>query len=109
MVFISIGAYAQPFAKVQPSIENGDYVSIDNMDYCNVIYGKDIYTPQGKVTKQNIQGFIECANLPACLMALNVDEKHIISDTLTQPQANQYAKENEYKTFIWNNTIYITN
>lgn len=110
IIFILIAtiSYSQPFIKQVDNEEAGAYVSITNLTYCDVIFGKDIYTPQGKVTKTNLQGFTECPNLPECLVAINVDEKHSVSDTMTSIEANAYAKEQEFITYIWKNKIYKT-
>lgn len=110
IIFILIAtiSYSQPFIKLQDNTETGNYVNIANLTYCDVIFGIDIYTPQGKVTKTNLQGFTECLNFNQCLTIINVDEKHFISDTMTSAQANSYAKEQEYITFIWKNNIYKT-
>ena len=110
LLFILIGVitYSQPFIKAQDNAETGDYVNVATLEYCNIIFGYDIYTPQGKVTKTNLQGFTECPNLPECLVAINVDEKHTVSDTMTSLEANAYAKEQAYITYIWKNKIYKT-
>jgi len=110
IIFILIAtiSYSQPFIKSQDNTETGSYVSISSLVYCDIIYGSDIYTPQGKVTKTNLQGFTECLNLPECLTAINVDEKHSLSDTMTSVQANAYAKEQAYVTYIWKQKIYKT-
>jgi len=110
IIFILIAtiSYSQPFIKQQDNSETGTYISITNLTYCDIIYGIDIYTPQGKVTKTNLQGFTECPNLPECLVAINVDEKHSVSDTMTSIEANAYAKEHEFITYIWKNKIYKT-
>lgn len=107
-ILIATVSYSQPFIKAQNSTETGDYVNIAKLEYCNVIFGYDIYTPQGKVTKTNLQGFTECLNLPECLVTINVDEKHSLSDTMTSVEANAYAKEQAYITYIWKQKIYKT-
>jgi hypothetical protein len=107
-ILIATVSYSQPFIKAQDNAENGDYVNIAKLEYCNVIFGRDIYTLQGKVTKTNLQGFTECLNLPECLTAINVDEKHSLSDTMTSVEANAYAKEQAYITYIWKQKIYKT-
>jgi hypothetical protein len=107
-ILIATVSYSQPFAKIQENTESGDYVNVATLEYCNIIFGRDIYTPQGKVTKTNLQGFTECPNLPECLVAINVDEKHSLSDTMTSVEANAYAKEQAYITYIWKQKIYKT-
>lgn len=107
-MLIATISYSQSFIKQVDNEEAGTYVSIIDLTYCDVIFGKNIYTPQGKVTKTNLQGFTECTNLPECLVAINVDEKHNVSDSLTNIEANAYAKEQEFVTYIWKNKIYKT-
>lgn len=108
-VLIAFTSYSQPFAKIQPDDDNGEYVNVYTLNYCNIIYGKDIYTPQGKVTKSNLQGFTECPNLPECITAIYCDEKHLYSaDSLTYNQANIDARNKGYITFIYDNKIYKT-
>ncbi|NTW33957.1 MAG: hypothetical protein HGB12_15300 [Bacteroidetes bacterium] len=110
ILFLATGltGYSQIFVKVIS--ETGNYVNVTTLEECNIIYGQDIYTPAGKVTSANMQGYVMSNNLPDFLSANNIEEKHIYSNAdTTYEEALADASNKNYKTFVWNGVVYKVN
>ena len=57
--------------------EQGDYIKNDTQECVNLIYGLEIYTPIGKVTKENPQDFIWFDTEEECLSYFNISKIEI--------------------------------
>jgi hypothetical protein len=105
-ILIGITAYSQPFANIQKDKEDGQYVDVQRLNYCDIIFGYNIHTPLGKVKKGDLKGYVECTSIQQAKELLNVEEKHFYNeDSVSYSQANADAKYRGYKTFIYENKV----
>lgn len=105
-ILIGITAYSQHFAYIQRDKDDGTYVDVQRLNYCDIIFGYEIYTPNGKVKKGDTKGYVECTSITQAMDLLGVEEKHFYNvDSVSYAQANADAKYRGYKTFIYENKV----
>jgi len=54
--------------------EEGEYQKIDTKERVNIINGIEIYTPAGKVTNDNLQGYVEFDTLELAMEYFGIEK-----------------------------------
>jgi hypothetical protein len=57
--------------------EQGEYIKNDTQECVNLVYGEEICTPIGKVTKDNLQGYLWFDKEEECLNYFNISKIEI--------------------------------
>lgn len=53
--------------------EEGDYQKIDTKERVNLVCGNEIYTPLGKISKNNLQGYVEFDTIELAMEFYNIE------------------------------------